>query len=319
MTNKKEITMLWDIGQHRMVKIMTSPGGNMKTIISTLTALTLALLLVIPVLAQDMQQESTVTKTFQLTINGAIPEGESFGVEATVRGSFEPTVLYFCGPESELFCLGNGTVYTQTATFPLGSELRFTFFRGFTESPNFELISEGTEILNSDMTNSATYPAGSPERLTLSFAVTVTGTPCPDATYWAVLGVPGSEFFTVQLADPDGDGIYTGSTTWGPNPLFVSLVQGIGAVQPQVGVHLFPGPPTTTIRDFGQVTPTQDMVFEGSIAGCPAGAPVSGTPAEQPVQLPDTGASAALPAALVAGGLLLVGGVYLRRRMWQQA
>ena len=141
----------------------------------------------------------------------------------------------------------------------------------------------------------------------LSFRITVTGAACPNATYWAVLGVPQSEFFGVQLTDSDGDGVYTGSTQWGAgSPVAISLVQGTGSIQPPTSVNPFPGPPTVTIRDFGLVTPTQDMVFEGSTAGCPAG-------------LPDTGGRDSLPLAPLAGAvLLLAGGAYLRR-LWQHA
>jgi LPXTG-motif cell wall-anchored protein len=140
---------------------------------------------------------------------------------------------------------------------------------------------------------------------TLEFRVTVEGTPCPNATYWAILGVPDSEGFGVQLLDPDGDAVYTGSTTAGVgNQLFVSLVQGTGTQETVFGP--VPGEPSTTMRDFGLVTVTGDMVFEGHVSGCPAG-------------LPDTGSNDGLPVVPIAGGVLLAGGAYLRRRVGQRA
>ncbi len=141
--------------------------------------------------------------------------------------------------------------------------------------------------------------------VTLHFRVTVmSGAVCPNATYWAVVGVPDSEGFGVQLTDPDGDGVFTGSTSAGTgNALFIRLVQGTGTQQTFFGP--LPGEPSATIKDFGLVTITGDMVFEGSVSGCPVG-------------LPDTGVSESLPVAPLAGALL-AGGIYLRRRVWQPA
>jgi len=136
---------------------------------------------------------------------------------------------------------------------------------------------------------------------TVTFQVVVQGAPCPNATYWALIGVPQSVGFFRQLADPDRDGVFTGSIQEGVgNQRFISLVQGIGTQETFFGPA--PGEPSTTIRDVGLVTITEDMVFEGTVAGCPAG-------------LPDTGVSDWLPGAPLAGGLLLLAsGAYLRRR-----
>ncbi len=136
---------------------------------------------------------------------------------------------------------------------------------------------------------------------TVTFQVAVQGTPCPNATYWALIGVPQSEGFFRQLADPDGDGVFTGTIQEGVgNQRFISLVQGTGTQDTFFGPA--PGEPSATIRDFGLVTIAENMVFEGTVAGCPAG-------------LPDTGGSDWLPGAPLAGGLvLLASGAYLRRR-----
>src|SRR3712207_2008468 len=64
---------------------------------------------------------------------------------------------------------------------------------------------------------------------TVTFRVVVQAAPCPNATYWALIGVPQSEGFFRQLADPDGDGVFTGSIPEGVgNQRFISLVQGTG-------------------------------------------------------------------------------------------
>jgi hypothetical protein len=102
----------------------------------------------------------TVTNTFQLTLYGDVPEGESFGVEYSDPSASPVPPLYFCGPETEVACTGNGTVYTKTVTFPLNFRLHFRFFRGFTQSLNFELFYEDFKTLSSDMTTSAYYTFG---------------------------------------------------------------------------------------------------------------------------------------------------------------
>ncbi len=280
----------------------------MKLITSVVALLVLALLAT-PAAARHAQQDELVPVTFEFTVSGSVPEGESFGVEIVPLGGGDATVLMFCGSSAGAACTA-GTPYTQTASFAAGTEIQYNFFRGQSASPNFELIREGTETLDSAKVINAAYEFGTApgDAVTLSFAIQVTGAPCQNATYFAVLGVPQSEFFGVQLADPDGDGIYTGSTQWGMNsPIAVSLVQGTGTIQPPTSTNPFPGPPTATIRDFGLVTPADDMTFEGSVAGCPS-------------RLPDTGAaSGQLGASIIAGLLLLAAGVYLRRRAWQRA
>lgn len=82
----------------------------MKKMIRAMAALTLALLLSIPALAQDAEK---LTLAFQLTPNGDVPPGESFEVQVSPG-----VVLPFCGPTeyetAEATCIGNGTVYTQS-------------------------------------------------------------------------------------------------------------------------------------------------------------------------------------------------------------
>lgn len=113
----------------------------MKTFVSALLVLTLTLLAV-PALAQSNQQAGTVTKTFQLTINGAVPAGaatDSFGVlygYQTPAGENSTGEIVFCGPRPDLprpNCSGNGTVYTEGVAVPTGSVVTFSFYRATEE------------------------------------------------------------------------------------------------------------------------------------------------------------------------------------------
>jgi hypothetical protein len=140
-------------------------------------------------------------------------------------------------------------------------------------------------------------------RVTLSFSVTVTGTPCANATFFGIVGVPDSEFFGIELTDPDGDGVYTGTTQVPPSsPFGIVLVQGTGTIASPTSSNPFPGPPITVLRDFGVVTPTADQSFAATVNGCPT--------------LPGTGVDTGTPVTwgLVALAVLATGMV-LRRRM----
>ncbi len=107
-------------------------------------------------------------------------------------------------------------------------------------------------------------------RVTLSFSVTVTGTPCANSTYFAVLAAPGSEFFAIQLTDGDGDRVFSGSTEAGTGTVYrVQLVQGTGTITSPTSSNPFPGPPTTVLRDFGDVTLAANQWFAANAAACP--------------------------------------------------
>lgn len=140
---------------------------------------------------------------------------------------------------------------------------------------------------------------------TLSFSVTVVGTPCANSTYFAVLAAPGSEFFAIQLTDADGDWVYTGSTTAGSGTTYrVQLVQGTGTIESPTSSNPFPGTPTTVLRDFGDVTLTANQTFAATAAACPT--------------LPGTGAETSLPLTLVTAALVVLAtGLYLSRRQMQ--
>jgi type 1 fimbria pilin len=143
-------------------------------------------------------------------------------------------------------------------------------------------------------------------RVTLSFSVTVTGTPCANATFFAVVGLEGSEFFPIELTDPDGDGVFTGTTQLPPgSPAGIVLVQGTGTIDSPTSENPFPGPPVTVLRDFGVVTPTADQAFAATVNGCPT--------------LPGTGADTGSPLTWgVVALAVLATGTVLRRRMGVQ-
>ncbi len=156
----------------------------MKTLVSTLTALVLALLLVVPVLAGGDEQEDIVTKTFKLTLYGDVPEDRVFGAFYYVSPQTHPAgLIQFCGPDvpggeapsqvaSEQDCQGGGTAYTASAEFDTGTGIFVEFvtlsvndpqntLEIFAESPELEdPESLEYEVLNTDTTNTASYRFG---------------------------------------------------------------------------------------------------------------------------------------------------------------
>jgi type 1 fimbria pilin len=143
-------------------------------------------------------------------------------------------------------------------------------------------------------------------RVTLSFSITVTGTPCANATFFGVVGIPDSEFAAIELTDPDGDGVYSGTTQVPPgDPYGIVLVQGTGTIDSPTSSNPFPGPPITVLRDFGVVTPTADQAFAATVNGCPT--------------LPGTGVDTSTPLTWGLAALaVLATGTVLRRRMGTQ-
>ncbi len=130
----------------------------MKIIRSILVSVALFAALTGTALAQTPEM---VTKTFELTINGTVPEGEIFVASV----SFNPTDgsdvdnLLFCGGFSDVECTGNGTVYRQSVEIPQGATARYTVQRG-NESDGgttVDIFAQGREILTSDKTNSVSY------------------------------------------------------------------------------------------------------------------------------------------------------------------
>lgn len=116
----------------------------------------------------DDQQAEMATKTFELTLNGTVPEADAFYVAyaETDRVGSEASILVLCGEPGfegtpgEAACEGDGTVYTETIEVPAGTELWFGFFRKEAADAEAERFHSGTETINADMTNTAWYDFG---------------------------------------------------------------------------------------------------------------------------------------------------------------
>ena len=107
----------------------------------------------------DNQQDGDkgmVTKTFELTLNGTVPEGgEAFQVSYSTGG--EAIGLVLCSGEAGAttpLCEG-GETYSVSVDFPAGTTVEFAF-----ERFNVGAFHEGTETINADMTNTAWYTFG---------------------------------------------------------------------------------------------------------------------------------------------------------------
>jgi hypothetical protein len=119
----------------------------------------------------DNQQDGDdlVTKTFELKLNGDVPQGETFyaAYAETDRERSEGTFLIFCGDAelmnsepSDVDCVGDDTVYTQEIKVPAGTEIQFSFGRLSAGDDEGEVFHKGTEVINADMTNDAHYTFG---------------------------------------------------------------------------------------------------------------------------------------------------------------
>lgn len=124
------------------------------------------------------------------------------------------------------------------------------------------------------------------DRVTLAFELAVKGQKPPDLSFF---GFVGGGY--VQLADPDGDGLYTGTSNvpqYGPGPRPVPegtepvtlSVQIVQATEVKHGVPLYP----TVIEDFGDVLMDEDKTFSASVSfdGMPVEPPVADPPVADP-------------------------------------
>ena len=180
------------------------------------------------------------------------------------------------------------------------------------------------------------------ENATLAFELAVEGEPPAEATFFGVVRGEGPRY--VPLADPDGDGTYTGSTSVArfppgtrplppdaePVSLPVQILQGTGTLPPGESDSPGPGEPTRVIEDFGPVR-TEDRTLSASVSfgegggsttapdddssgggsGGSSGDGFLGAAAGIRGLLPGTGGGAVL--ALIGAGILLIGGLLVRR------
>ena len=100
----------------------------------------------------------TVTKTFELTLNGTVPEGETFVVRIGVVSGGEGNMdeLSLCGKGAQDECASDGASYGGSIEVPVGARIDFSFVRSSTS----EVFHEGTETIHADMTNTAWYTFG---------------------------------------------------------------------------------------------------------------------------------------------------------------
>lgn len=120
-------------------------------------ALVLALGMTLPAWAQRPPAAQTVTKTWTLTLYGDVSPGESFGVEYRDPAGRDVAPHYFCGPDTERICTGQGTSYTHTLVVPHGFDLYSRIFRGQPFSPQFEMIQDSWETMTADSTTATQY------------------------------------------------------------------------------------------------------------------------------------------------------------------
>jgi hypothetical protein len=179
-------------------------------------------------------------------------------------------------------------------------------------------------------------------RATFDFELTVEGGPPAGARFFGA--VPAEGCISVPLADPDADGLYTGSLDVprfppGTRPLRpdaepvslpVQMVQGTGTQGSDKCDFLRPGEPTSVIRDFGPVR-IEDQTLSASVSfdedrggnttpgsgdgtsdeGGSDGGPLVSTTSGIRSLLSGTGGAATL--ALIGAGILLAGGLLIRR------
>lgn len=109
------------------------------------------------------------------------------------------------------------------------------------------------------------------ELVAVQARLTVTGAPPAGSTFFAIVSDPASgNRIGLQLTDADGDGVYSADAdAFEPDQtVAVRLERGTGTVpNPVFGdASRLPGPPTRTIREFGQQVLHGDTLFTASTA-----------------------------------------------------
>lgn len=154
----------------------------MKTLASMFTALMLAVLLAVPANAAGDVQGETVTKTFELTLHGPVPQDRVFAAyystDVTNVGGEPTDYILFCGgTESERAgarqvvsredCTGDGAIYRAQVEFERGTQLVYFFIVAVEGTENFEIFHTNVpsrdsqpELLSTDTSNTAWYSFG---------------------------------------------------------------------------------------------------------------------------------------------------------------
>ena len=154
------------------------------------------------------------------------------------------------------------------------------------------------------------------EKVVADFELAVEGEPPADATFWGNWG-PNYAFGSVRLADPDGDGVYTGRQP-AHIPVDADGVVGINGPHP-VWIEQRGPRGTSVLEDFGEVTLRAGdndfpagVTFDEGIASNVEDAPVGDAARVETGEgaLPATGG--AVFSSGFVGALLIVGGVLAR-------
>ena len=109
------------------------------------------------------ESDGQVRTTYMLTLNGDVPDEETFGVEIYDDGTDFPTaVLLLCGdaPPTQLDsipdCAGR-TRFSQAYPFPPDTFVRAVIYRQASKSRRIEVVSETTGVVGADSVVSTEY------------------------------------------------------------------------------------------------------------------------------------------------------------------
>lgn len=315
---------------------------------SIVLALALMGMPALPAFAQPIYQTPTVTKTFNLTLGGDVPAGESFGIDYAVQGGSEQAPLYFCGPDVGTPCTGNGTVHTQSVKVPQNAQLMYHLYRGHKFSAQYEEIRSGQELMTVNSTTNAAYtfapaasatPSTSPvpstptpaDEVTLTFNLTVNGA-VPAGTSFTVdygqeLNRAVDTLCSTATTPCAGNGtVYTkhirvarGSTITHAFRVAPSAASGefsgntatINADTTYNAVYTFAAAsPSASAKPSTSATPSTNTKPSASTSAKPisASAKPSVKASAPPAQLPDTGAPALPLSGVIGVGVALLTG-----------
>lgn len=108
-------------------------------------------------------QTGVVARTFELTLYGDVPQGESFYVQYRWQGDApdQTETLLFCGDligeEPKESCEGGGTTYSVTVHFDAGTVIDFKFSRHDVDDSYVDTFYSDTETMSESATNSAYF------------------------------------------------------------------------------------------------------------------------------------------------------------------
>ena len=294
-----------------------------------------------PTPAPTPEGEETVTVTFELIVDGEVPEGYSLYLSGnrTDPPSPEPFGREFCHtdrPGEGIVTCEDGGTYSQAYEVPTGSTLSYQYaWRDLYPTPgggtpNFGNFFTEQRTFTEDATVSVTYtgteePPPSVEETDLVAQLTVE---CPENAATLVgyqLVTTGVEAQTaVPLTDEDGDGVLTGTQTF---PRFPPGPQPPAGTEPiTVPDVRIVAPDGSTVQQFGPVRLDRDeIILPATISFCDGGDGGNGDDGDGnggsdgggflSGLLPETGGGWAV-LLLIVGAVLVGGGWLLVRRFF---